>query len=126
MRRREFVALLGGAAAAPALPLGAAERPAMPVIGYLSSEFSMADTERTAGFRKGLSEAGFVEDQNVAVEYRRAEGDYTRLPELAADLVRRQVTVIAAIGGEPRCNGGPVAVRPSRIKRYLRPVSCSR
>jgi putative tryptophan/tyrosine transport system substrate-binding protein len=100
MWRRDFIALLGGAAAAGALPLGAAaQRSAMPVIGYLSSESPQADTVRTAGFRKGLSEAGFVEGQNVAVEYHWANGDYARLPELAADFVQRQVTLIAAIGG---------------------------
>ena len=100
MWRRDFITLLGGAAAAGALPVGArALRSPMPVIGYLSSESPPADTLRSAGFRKGLSETGFVEGQNVVVEYRWADGDYARLPELAADLVRRQVTVIAAIGG---------------------------
>jgi putative ABC transport system substrate-binding protein len=98
MRRREFIVGLGGAAAGWPLP-ALAQRSATPVIGYLSSESPQPDTARTAGFRKGLSESGFVEGQNVAVEYRWADGDYRRLPELAADLVRRQVTVIAAIGG---------------------------
>ena len=98
MRRRDFIALTGGAAAAwPRL--AGAQQPTMPVIGYLSSESPQADTVRAIGFRKGLSESGFVEGQNVAVEYRWANGDYRRLPELAADLVRRRVTVIAASGG---------------------------
>jgi putative tryptophan/tyrosine transport system substrate-binding protein len=100
MQRRDFITLLGGAAAAGALPLGPrAQLSAMPVIGYLSSEFPGADTVRTAGFRKGLSETGFVEGRNVTVEYHWADGDYRRLPELAAELVRRRVSVIAAIGG---------------------------
>jgi hypothetical protein len=85
MWRRDFITLLGGATAAGALPAGArAQRSAMPVIGYLSSASPPADTVRTAGFRKGLSETGFVEGQNVAVEYHWADGDYGRLPELAA------------------------------------------
>ena len=100
MRRRDFIRLLGGTAAAAASPLVArAQRAPMPVIGYLSSESPAADAVRTAGFRKGLGETGFVEGQNVAFEYHSADGDYGRLPELAADLVRRQVAVIAAIGG---------------------------
>jgi len=100
MWRRDFITLIGSTAAAAALPRAArAQRPAMPAIGYLSSESPSADAVRTAGFRKGLGEAGFVEGQNVAFEYRSADGDYGRLPELAADLVRRRVAVIAAIGG---------------------------
>ncbi len=100
MWRREFIRFLTGVAAAAALPADArAQRSAMPVIGYLSSESAAADTVRSEGFRKGLSEAGFVEGQNVTIEYRWANGEYGRLPELAADLARRQVSVIAAIGG---------------------------
>ena len=100
MWRRDFITLIGSTAAAAALPRAArAQRPAMPAIGYLSSESPSADAVRTAGFRKGLGEAGFVEGQNVAFEYRSADDDYGRLPELAADLVRRRVAVIAAIGG---------------------------
>ena len=100
MWRRDFITLLCCTAAAAALPVTMrAQRVHMPVIGFLSSESPTADAVRTGGFRKGLSESGFVEGQNVAVEYRSADGDYGRLPELAADLVRHRVTVIAAIGG---------------------------
>jgi putative tryptophan/tyrosine transport system substrate-binding protein len=92
MRRREFVGLVGGAAA---WPLAArAQQPPVTVIGYLVT-FPRNDVDLTlAAFRKGLSEAGFVEDRNVAIEYRFAENNFDRLPELAADLVRRRVAVI--------------------------------
>jgi putative ABC transport system substrate-binding protein len=95
MRRREFIAGLGGAAVWPLA--SRAQQPAVPVVGFLSAQ-SADDEYRIVPFLQGLNEAGYVEGQNVAVEYRWAENQYDRLPALAADLVRRRVTVLVAAG----------------------------
>jgi|SRR5271166_4541051 len=103
LRRREIITLLGGAAA---WPLAArAQQPAMLAVGVLGSELD----PHVPAFRKGLAEAGYVDGRNITIEYRWAEGRLERYPELAADLVRRQVVVIAAIGGIPAATAAKAA-----------------
>jgi putative ABC transport system substrate-binding protein len=100
MRRREFITLLGGAAAV--WPLAArAQQAAMPVTGYIHPTSSAASANLLAAFRKGLAEAGYIENQNLAIEFRWAERQYEQLSVLADELVRKQVVAIVAVGGDP-------------------------
>src|SRR5260370_19394190 len=97
MKRREFITLVGGAAA---WPHAARAQPAMPVIGLLSSVPFETRRDQILGFHRGLKESGYVEGQNVAIEYRSADNQIDRLPALAPDLVNRRVDVIVTIGGD--------------------------
>jgi hypothetical protein len=119
MRRREFIAGLGGAVAWPlAMP---AQQATLPVVGLLASE---RREENLRALRQGLSEGGFVEGRNVAIEYRFAEGQYEQLPVLAADLVRRRVTMIAAFSTPlPKWDQAPRHLRRHNVLPPVPPVA---
>src|SRR5947199_10223341 len=108
MKRRQFITLLGGAAAA--WPLAARARlTAMPVVGFMSGRSPEHSVHLVAACRQGLREGGFVERQNVAIEYRWARGDYGQLPALAAELVKLRVNVLAGAGGDPSARAAKAA-----------------
>jgi len=98
--RREFITLIGGVAAAWPVRVHA-QQALMPVIGYMSARAPDESTHLLAAFRRGLAEGGYIEGQNLSIEYRWARGQYDLLPAMAADLVSRHVSVLVAIGGDP-------------------------
>src|ERR1700704_6055568 len=112
MRRREFISLLGGAAAW-------AQQSAMPVIGYVGTGSRESDAFRLPSFHQGLSESGYVEGRNVSIEYRWAEGHNDRLPAIMAELVRRQVVVIAVPASTPGVLAAKAATTTIPIVFYI-------
>src|SRR5262249_11761180 len=117
MRRRQFISLLGGAVAAWPV-VARAQQPAMPVIGFMSTRSPEDSAYLLAAFRRGLAEGGFVEGQNVAIEFRWARGRYDLLSAMAAELVSRRVAVLTTAGGEP-------SPRSRRSGQHRLSLSCS-